>query len=62
MSTTNTVLPRAGRPLGIAYGRALTGRPALNHTIRVMPAHLTMSVTCTMIEVGIATFSGVHAA
>jgi hypothetical protein len=34
--------------LGIAHGRALSGRPALNHTIRVMPAHLAMSVTCIM--------------
>ena len=72
MSTTNEPINDWGRDggsgshadgsLGIAYGRALTGRPALNHTIRVMPAHLTISVTCTMIEVGIATFSGVHAA
>ena len=72
MSTTNEPINDWGRDggsgshadgsLGIAYGRALTGRPALNHTIRVMPAHLTMSVTCIMIEVGIVTFSGVHAA
>ena len=27
-----------------------------------MPAHLTMSVTCIMIEVGVATFSGSHGA
>ncbi|MGZ8694701.1 MAG: hypothetical protein ACXWYS_04610 [Gaiellaceae bacterium] len=27
-----------------------------------MPAHLAMSVTCIMIEVGVATFSGVHGA
>jgi uncharacterized membrane protein len=56
VSTTDTVL------LGIAHGHALTGRPALNHTMRVMPTHLAMRVTCIMTEVGIATFSGVHGA
>ena len=34
----------------------------MNHAIRVMPAHLNMSVTCTMIEVGVAIFSGLHGA
>jgi uncharacterized membrane protein len=34
----------------------------VNHTIRVMPSHLAMSVTCIMIEVGVATFSGAHGA
>jgi hypothetical protein len=59
-----------------AHGRAVTGSPALNHTIRVMPAHLAMSVTCVMfggtrlnhpvgswpIEVGVATFAGLNGA
>jgi uncharacterized membrane protein len=34
----------------------------VNHAIRVMPTHLNVSVTCTMIEVGVAIFSGLHGA
>jgi uncharacterized membrane protein len=37
-------------------------RGAVNHTIRVMPAHPAMRVTGLMIEVGVAIFSGIHAA
>ena len=41
---------------------AASGRPAVNHAFRVMPAHPRISVTCPMIEVGVATFSGSHGA